>query len=78
MIASFEALESSPEIYIMIPTPLYQTDVYGMSSHVVNEVFPTLIPSIAADAGLDPNNVIDVFSFMGSIELNQWELFCDE
>ena len=30
MIASFEALESSPEIYIMIPTPLYQKDVYDM------------------------------------------------
>ena len=81
MIASYQALGSSPDIYIMIPPPLYQTDVYGMSSHVVNEVFPILIPQIAEQAGFDTSknvNVIDVFNYMGGKDLTQWELFCDD
>lgn len=49
-----------------------------MDSHVINEIFPTLIPQIAEEAGLDSNKVIDVFSKMGGKDLEQWELFCDD
>ena len=47
-------MESKPEIYIMIPPPLYTDNIYyhtferifSMDKKVINEQFPSLIPEI--------------------------------
>ena len=44
MINIFKNLDSKPEVYVMIPPPLYQDGVYSMEQKVINEVFPELIP----------------------------------
>ena len=43
MIKTWKDIESKPRIVIMPPIPLYQRDIYGMSSEVVNDVLPELM-----------------------------------
>ena len=43
-IASFKNLDSNPEIYVMIPPPLYTQVGQAFGQEVINEVFPELIP----------------------------------
>ena len=44
MARSFLAMDSKPELYLMIPPPLYEDTAYKMNQTVINEVFPELIP----------------------------------
>ena len=74
---TFQALESSPELFIMVPPPLYKDGTYSMNQTVINEVFPKIIPSLGQNLGLDEDHIIDIFSAMGGTEMNQFELFCD-
>ena len=59
----------------MVPPPLYQEGAYAMDMHVINEVFPSLIPQIADHTGA---KVIPTFDFLGGPKLEAWELFCDD
>ena len=47
MVKSFQAMIPPPNIYIMIPPPLYIKDVYKMNQTVINDIYPILIPQIA-------------------------------
>ena len=44
LINSFIQLDSKPDVYVMVPPPLYQEGAYAMDMHIINEVFPKLIP----------------------------------
>lgn len=62
MINVFKGMASKPQIYIMTPPPLFQDGVYGMNQTVINAVFPSLVPRIAAQAGLPvPIDLFDLF-----------------
>merc|ERR1719171_807335 len=70
MIRQFQRLSSKPSIYVVLPPPLVHPPQnascpppFGMNSHVVNEIFPSLQRQIARRAGAD--GVIDVFSKLG-------------
>ena len=54
---------AGPKIYTAVPPPLMQQGVYGMNQTVINDVFPTIVPAIAAANKAD--GVIDVFSALG-------------
>ena len=47
MVKSFQALTPPPDIYMMIPPPLYIDKSFGISQKPINDVYPTLIPKIA-------------------------------
>ena len=59
-------LESKPEVFISVPPPVYEKDLYTFNQSVINELYPKLIPEIAEKAGLNPLvNVIDIFNALG-------------
>lgn len=41
MVKSFQAMSSKPNIYLMVPPPLYQDSRYGMNQTVINTLFPS-------------------------------------
>ena len=70
MISEFAALSPKPEIYLMIPPPLYQDDRYGMNQTVINSLFagdgPAGIRTLAKESGLPAP--IDLFGL--------WQAHC--
>src|SRR5688572_4673502 len=88
MLRIIKDLPTKPIVYVMVPPPLYPPFPYEMNRTVINDIFPTLIRSIAKDSGLE-HNVIDVFDALGgkdlkdvsftisSLTLDQPKLFCD-
>lgn len=54
-----------PEIYVMVPVPLWLDGIYGMSKPVINDILPELVPKIANTTG---SKVIDAFTGMGGVK----------
>ena len=77
MATNFMNMDSKPEVYLMVPPPLYQDGAYNMNQTVINDVLPTMIPQMAADLGLPSKNVIDIYGAMGGKSLSSWQFFCD-
>jgi len=66
MIQLVETLGTSagkPDVYVMTPPPLMQSRAYGMNQTVINSVFPTLVPALAAANKL--RGAIDIFNLFG-------------
>ena len=74
MIKRFRSLEPVPEIFILIPPPLYDPYPFDMNQTIINSIFPTLLPDIGAVAQV---TVIDVFSAFVDSGLSSTELSCD-
>ena len=77
MASNFMNLESKPDLYLMIPPPLYLDNFIKMNQTVINGVFPKLIPDIARQLGLGDDKIINMFEIMGGENLESYELFCD-
>ena len=73
----FLNMESKPELYLMVSPPLYRDGSYQMIKTVLNGVIPNLVPQIAAELGLPPENVIDIFNALGGSALSGWNFYCD-
>lgn len=74
MVTTFQALDPTPEIWMIVPPPLYG-EGYDMNATIINEIFPTLIPQLADR--LNATGVIDIFSALGGRELKAPELLCN-
>ena len=77
MATNFKNLDSNPDLYVMIPPPLYEEGAIQANQTVINEIFPELIPNLAKNLSLGDDKVIDIFSAMGGAGLDHYELFCD-
>ena len=77
MARNFQAMSSKPDLYVMIPPPLYQDNAWYMNQSVINDRFPELIPNIAKELNLADDHVIDIMSGMGGKELTSYQYFCD-
>jgi acyl-CoA thioesterase-1 len=77
MVKSFQAMKPQPEIFIMIPPPLYKDGVYLMNQTVINEIYPKLIPEIAKQANINGAHIVDLFGRMGGKDLSMPDLFFD-
>jgi hypothetical protein len=77
MATTFMNLENKPDLYIMIPPPLYKDGDYNMNQTVINKIFPELIPEIAKQLDLEDDKVIDIYNILGGSEMNKFEMFCD-
>ena len=73
MIARAQTLGTTPgtppTIYAMIPVPLMQHGSIGANQTVINSVYPTLIPLIAAKAGL---KTVPINNFAGMGGVSNW------
>ena len=74
----------APEIFIMIPPPLYISDaplhisdVFKMNQTVIKEIYPTLIREIAKQTNIADDHIVDLFEIMGGSKLNMGDLFAD-
>jgi acyl-CoA thioesterase-1 len=76
MINQLRTLEPQPEIFVMIPPPLYEPYPFKMNKTVINDIYPTLIRDIASVMRVQ---VIDIHSRF--LEYNQLQpltnLTCD-
>ena len=46
MVQTYLDLKSKPQVFVMIPPPLYEDGKFGINQKVINEIYPQLIPSI--------------------------------
>ena len=76
MATNFKNLKSKPDLFLMIPPPLYFSDDKSQQ-RTINVLLPTLIPDIARILGLADDKIIDLFNIMGGSDLTKFELFCD-
>jgi hypothetical protein len=60
----------APIIYAMIPVPLMQHGAIGANQTVINSVYPTLVPLIAAKAGL---KTVPINNFAGMGGVSDWQ-----
>jgi acyl-CoA thioesterase-1 len=63
-----------PEIYVLIPPPLYEPYPYEMNKTIINQIYPNLIRDIASVTGVQ---VIDVFSAFVGWDVDSTEKTCD-
>ena len=63
------------DVYVLVPPPYYEDDDI-VNKTVVNEIFPALIPKLAADCGVKEDHIVNLFELMGGKELTKYELFC--
>lgn len=59
MIQRVRNLPSKPEVFVMIPPPLFKDKVFDMNQTIINTVFPTLVRDLAS---VMSTNVIDIYS----------------
>jgi len=57
MLANFVAMPSHPQVWLMVPPPLYREGTYGMNQTVINSIFPAAkgpaaVRSLASAAAL--------------------------
>jgi hypothetical protein len=78
MCKTFLKQEQKPELYLMVPPPLYIAEVFEMNSQVINKDLPKLIPEIKYKLNSDKVHIIDMFEHMGGIKLDRMGLFIDD
>ena len=79
-------MTSKPKVFVMIPPPIFSEDcevseaIAGDNSYTAskrdrtNLLFPKIIPEIAKEAGLPPQNVIDLHTpFARVIDKHNWK-----
>merc|ERR1719329_1332653 len=69
MAHNFLNMTSKPDLYIMIPPPLYKDGFWAMNQTIINERFPYLIRQIGRELNLPEGHVIDILNPMGSKDL---------
>jgi lysophospholipase L1-like esterase len=74
MVKSFRQLDPVPEVYILVPPPLYEPYPYDMNATIINSIYSTLIRNIGDVVGAE---VVDVFTAFKTSGLTAAELSCD-
>lgn len=77
MVQSFMKLETKPEIFLMIPPPLYIEGICHLQQSILNDTLPKLIPLIGKKLGLDDSHIINNFETLGGHDLDKPELMYD-
>ena len=63
LLASFRAMPSQPNVYLVMPPPLYTDGAYTMNKTLINNVLPSALRRIASTAlALQPIDVYDHFA----------------
>ena len=77
MAKTFMKLDSNPQVYFMIPPPLYIEGICHLQQSVINDTLPELIPKIAKKLGLSEHHIINNFEALGGHDLSCPELMYD-
>merc|ERR1719323_1495840 len=61
-IQTYQAMESSPMVFVMEPPPLYRQHAYGMEQSVINDAIPRIVREVARRGRLPPPiSIFDTF-----------------
>lgn len=74
MIKQLRLLEPRPEIYILVPPPLYDPYPFDMNATIINEIYPSLIYDIAT---VTETTVINLYDAFRDAESSYSTLSCD-
>lgn len=74
----FKNMTSRPDIFIAIPPPMYKDGYAQINQTIVNSFISKMIPKLANECNVSPNQVINLFENMGGQYLQAPFLFCDE
>ena len=78
MVQTYLDSKSKPDVFVMIPPPLYIDGIFDeMNQKVINELLPQLIPSIVQKIGNDKVHIINLNEGMGGSNMDQQDLFSD-
>ena len=72
MINTLRSMHPAPQIFLMVPPPLYAPYPWKMNATIINEIFPVLVRDIAA---VTRSGVIDVHAAFAASESQN--LTCD-
>ena len=83
MISQFLSLQTKPKVYLVVPPPLVippnspqKPPPFNMSAHVINDLFPVIIRSIAMESNAD--GLIDIWTALnGTKGYENSEMTCD-
>jgi alpha-L-fucosidase 2 len=50
---TFRNMQSKPDVFVIIPPPVYKDGFGGVNTTQTNKILPTLIPPIAKECGLE-------------------------
>lgn len=77
MAKTFMKLDSAPQVFFMVPPPLYIEGICHLQQSVINDTLPHLIPKIANKLGLGAHHIINNFEALGGHDLRSPELMYD-
>ena len=73
---SFKNMESKPDVFVIVPPPVYKDGFGKVNTTLTNRILPKLIPPIAKECGLEDGQVINLFEVMGGEKLTKPFYYC--
>lgn len=71
-------MSSKPDVFIVIPPPIYVDGKVEGSMDLLNGKIIPEISNIAKECGVADDQMIDLYNAMGGQDLQKPHLFCDE
>jgi len=69
-------MSSKPDIFPVIPPPIYKDGFSKINQSLANTALPRLIPGLVEKAGIPKENVINLFDAMGGATLSRPDFYC--
>ena len=73
---SFRNMSSHPDVFVIVPPPVYKDGFNAVNTTLANKVIPKLIPPIAKQCGLEDSQIINLFEVMGGEQLSKPFYYC--
>jgi len=73
---SFKNMASKPDVFVIIPSPVYKDGFGAVNMTLTNYIMPQMIRPLAHECGLSDEQVIDLHTAMGGAELSRPDLYC--
>lgn len=74
---SFRNMESKPDVFAIIPPPVYKDGFGKVNITVTNTILPELIRPLSKECGLTDGQVINLHDAMGGSSLSAPYFYCD-
>jgi hypothetical protein len=69
-------MKSKPDVFIIIPPPVYKDGFGNVNVTLTNRVLPTLIEPIAKECGIEDGQIVNLFEAMGGQGLKAPYYYC--
>lgn len=73
---SFKNMPSKPDVFVVVPPPVYKDGFGAVNISITNTILPQLIEPLAKECGLGDDQVINLFEAMGGASLSRPDFYC--